>query len=195
VGLLANLIHVGTGEMVPAQFTGLTEKKVAVICVSNASAFGPTAASSELGRKVAAMLGQQVRKIEVVDPQEVADWIDQNGWDQLDYTALGEGVGAQMLVSIDLNTFSLHDGPTLYKGRADVRLRVYDIEQDGKVVFDKEPPQIQFPIQAGYYTSEISEREFRRKFLAVLAQRIARHFFAYELIEDFAQDTTLIGQG
>lgn len=193
VGLLANLIHVGTGNKVPARFSGLADKRVAVVCVSNSASFGPTAASMELGRQIAGLIGKNVRKVQIIEPQKVADWIDQHDWDRIDFQSLGQGVGAQRVVAVDLDSFGLHDGPTLFKGRADVQITVHDIEQGGAVVYEATPPQIQFPVQAGYYTTELSEREFRRKFLAVLAERIARHFYAYELMEDFAQDTALLG--
>ena len=110
VGLVANLLNVAQGNLIPAKFEGLEEHRVAVVCVSNSESFGPTTASVALARDVGKMLQQNVRKIQLIDPQTVADWIDKHGWDYLDYVALGKGVNAEMLVAIDLDSFSLHEG-------------------------------------------------------------------------------------
>lgn len=193
VGLVANLLNVAQGNLVPAKFKGLEEHRVAVVCVSNSESFGPTTASVALARDVGKMLQQNVRKIQLIDPQTVADWIDKHGWDYLDYVALGKGVNAEMLVAIDLDSFSLHEGRTLYRGRADVSITVYDLTQAGKEVFATVAPEIQYPMNSGYQTTEISETAFRRQFLSIIASQIAHNFYAYDVKEDYARDVSLIG--
>ncbi len=193
VGLVANLMNVAHGNLVPAQFKGLEERRVAVVCVSNSEAFGPTSASVALSKQVGKLLEQNVREISLIDPQAVADWIDENGWDYMDYVALGKGVDAEMLVAIDLDGFSLHEGRTLYKGRAEVSITVYDLLQSGKEVFATIPPQIQYPRNSGYHTTDLSEAAFRRQFLTIVSSQIARHFYAYDAKEDYARDVSLVG--
>ncbi len=193
VGVIANLMHVANGNFIPAEFTGLEAKRVAVVCVSNSESFGPTEASVILARRVGSLLEQSVDEIQLIDEQQVGDWIDRNDWDYLDYAAVGRGVDAEIVVAIDLNSFSLHEGKTLYKGRADVSLVVYDMTQDAKRVFSTKPPQIQYPLNSGYHTTDISEEEFRRQFLGLVARRIARNFYRYDVKEDYAQDATLVG--
>lgn len=193
VGLIANLMHVAQGNFIPAEFTGLQAKRVAVVCVASSEAFGPTEASVVLARQVSKLLEESVDEIQLIDGQQIADWIDRNDWDYLDYAAIGRGVDAEMVVAIDLDSFSLHEGKTMYKGRADVSLVVYDMMQGGKQVFSSTPPQIQYPLNSGYHTTDISEVEFRRQFLVLVARRLARNFYPYDVKEDYAQDTTLIG--
>ena len=192
VGLLSNLIYAAHGNLIPPAYNGLVGKHVAVVCVSNSASFGPTSASVDLSRRVAKQLQSNVTDITVVDPQEVADWIDQHDWDSLDYAALGQGVNADTVVAIDLDRFTVHEGQTMYKGRADVHIVVYDTVGGKREVFSKSPPQITFPAHAGQHTTDISEREFRQRFMTVLASRIARNFFSYEAKEDYAADRTLI---
>ncbi|MCA9242218.1 MAG: hypothetical protein KDA37_18530, partial [Planctomycetales bacterium] len=81
---------------------------------------------------------------------------------------------------------------TLYKGRADVKVVVYDMTQGGNEVFVYHPSQVQFPENSEYHTTDLSERSFRTQFLKVLSSRIARQFHAYNVEEDFARDTSVI---
>ncbi len=173
VGTLANLMNVAQGNVVPANYTGLKGKRVAVICVSNSEAFGPSFASIALAGQVGKLLKSNVSDVTIVDPQKIADWIDRHDWDYLDYKEVGRGVDAEMVVAIDLDTFSLHEGKTLYKGRADLEVVVYDMKQAGKEVFSYTPTQIQFPENTGAHTTDMSEETFRRQFLSVIASRIA----------------------
>ncbi len=195
VGLVANLVHVAKGNMVPPAFEGLKGRRVAVVCVSNSQAFGPTSASIVLARQVGKLIQQNVKEVSIIEPQKVADWIDEHDWDYVDYVAVGRGVDAEMVLAIDLDGFSLHDGKTLYKGRADVQLVVYDLTEQGggKEVFALVPPQIQYPKNLGMHTTDISESAFRRKFLNVVARHIAKQFYSYDMQEEFAEDTTIIG--
>ncbi|MCP4193226.1 MAG: hypothetical protein GY768_21655 [Planctomycetaceae bacterium] len=192
VGLLANLMHAANGNLAPAAYAGLEGKRVAVVCVSNSEMFGPTEASMDLAKRVGVLINQNVDEINLVSPQEIANWIDRNDWDHLDYTEVGRGITADMVVAVDLDSFSLHDGKTLYKGRADLKVVVYDMNQGGKKVFTATPPQIQFPSNSGYHTTDISEAEFSQQFVTLVARRVARNFYAFDVAEDFAADVSLI---
>jgi hypothetical protein len=191
-GTLANLINAAHGNLVPARYTGLKDKRVAVVCVSNSEAFGPTSASIELAQEVGKLLIANVHGVKLIEPQKIADWIDQNNWDYLDYPAVGRGVDAEMVLAIDLDSFSLHEGKSLYKGRADVKIVVYDMTQEGKEVFAHTPAQIQFPASSGYHATDMSERAFHRQFLGVVSNQVARQFYAYDTKEDFARDASVI---
>ena len=192
LGLVAHLINAAGGGLVPAAFPGLRDQKVAVVCVSN-SEFGPTSTSPELSRRMNRLLKSNVKDIQLVSHQEVADWIDRHDWDRVDFRAIGEGVGADLVVAIDIDTLSLHENKTMYKGRADVHVVVYDMES-GQEVFAKSPSQIVFPETAGIWPTEISERQFRKQFLDVVADRIARNFYPYDINDDYAREAELLSK-
>lgn len=192
VGTLANLVHMANGNLVPARYPGLKEKRVAVVCVSDSESFGPSYASQTLAREVGKLIRINVPKVTVISPQTIANWIDRNNWDSLDYKAVGRGVNADMVVAIDLSSFSLHEGKTLYKGRAELRVVVYDMLNDGEEVFAFQPSEIVFPENTGFHTTDMSEEELRARFLSLLANRVARQFYPYDVQEDFARDTSLI---
>ena len=190
VGLVANLLNAAGGGLVPAAFPGLRDQKVAVVCVSN-SEFGPTSTSTELSLRMNRLLKSNVKGIQIVSHQEVADWIDRHNWDMVDFPAIGKGVGADLVVAIDIDTLSLHESKTMYKGRADVHVVVYDMES-GHEVFAKSPSQIVYPDTVGIWPTDISERQFRQQFLNVVADRIARNFYPYDIHDDFARDAKLL---
>ena len=188
---MANLIHAVKGNKVPAQFDGLAEKRVAVVCASQSESFGLRPIAPIIAKSVGDLLAANVHKISVVDQQEIDDWMDRHDWDGIDYLSVGRSVKADAVVAIDIDSFSLSDSATMYKGRSDIGLTVYDVAT-GKVVYSNIPPQIQFPKNAVFHTADMSKREFRRRFLNVVSQRIARTFYPYDVQEDFAQDRTPI---
>lgn len=192
VGLVANLMHVAGADLVPAAYKGLAERRVAVVCVSNSEFFGPTSTSSQLARRINRQLHKKVPKIELIEQQEIENWIDQNEWDGLDFRAIGQGVDAELVIAVDVHSLSLHEGKTMFKGRADVELVVYDLTGGGGEAFSSSLQQVQYPVSGGVYTTEMSERQFQQRFLDVLATRVARFFHRFDANEDFARDADLL---
>ena len=192
-GLFANLLNVVGAGLMPAAFAGLEEQKVAVVCVSNSELFGPTSTSADLGIRISRMLTANVKEIELIPHQRIEQWIDENGWDMIDFITIGRGVEADLVVAVDVDSFSLHDGATMFKGRADVHVVVYDM-QTGQEVFSISPPQIEFPTTAGVPATSTSEKEFRKMFLDSLAGRIARNFYAFDINDDIAVDVVTMSR-
>ena len=190
-GLFANLIHAGWGHMVPPDYEALAGQRVAVVCVADSSSFGPRPVSETIAQQVSQLLAQNVREIQLIEQQEIEKWIDEHDWNQVDYLEIGHGVGAQQLVAIDLVSFSLHEGQTMYKGRAEADVKVYDLTTQG-IVYQSSPIEIQYPKNAGYHTTDISEREFQNRFVSVLSNQIARRFYPYDFKDDFAIDSTIV---
>ena len=194
LGLTAHLANaIRGGHKIKAEFTGLENKRVAVVCVLNSSSFGPNRVCSILERWVASILQKEVKDIEMTQQDEVADWIDNNDWDQMDYRELGQGVDAEMVLAIDLDGFRLHEGRPLYKGHADATITVYDMTDGGKVAYRIEMLDYTFPRNGARHTTEIREDRFRQLFVTVLARDIAKYFHEYLLEDDFARDALSLG--
>ena len=194
VGLAAQVLYMVKGEKVPAEFEGLEGKRVAVVCVAGSGNYGPGSAPSVLSQLVEAILRNQVKNIKVVRHEEVIDWIDNNDWNQMDYRDVGRGVNADMVVGLDLDGYRLHEDATMYKGRASVTITVYDMKKGGESVYRDTMPNFMFPVNGGQHVSETNEAQFQRKFLLILAQDIAKHFYAYEFKDEFARDAVLMHQ-
>ena len=189
IGLTSHFMYwIKGGPRIDAEFSGLQDKRVAVVCVTNSSSPSPNSISNLLERAVAILLQEKGKDIEVVHYEEVGDWIDNNDWDQMDYREIGNGVSADMVLAIDVDGVRLHEGMTLYKGRADVAVTVYDMNAGGKVVFRKSVPEFTFPQNGARHSTEMSEAQFRQLFVTVLAQDIAKYFYEYRLEDDFATD-------
>jgi hypothetical protein len=180
------------GNTNPAKFNGLEGKRVAVVCLDADSLKGPGSEADRIARGVATTLGYNVADIKLVRPSEIADWLDNHDQDFTDYKDIGRGVKADMVVGIDLESFSIHEGQTLLKGRASVATRVYDMQRGGEVVYESPSHEIAWPENGARHVTE-NEANFRTVFIHTLAQRIARDFYPYDKIEDFGSDADFLG--
>jgi hypothetical protein len=179
------------GNKAPAKFEGLEGKRVAVVCLDADSLKGPGSEADRVARTVATTLGYNVADIKVVRQSEIADWFDNHDQDITDYKEIGRGVKADMVVGIDLESFSIHEGQTLLKGRANVSTRVYDMQRGGEVVYESPSHEIAWPENGARHVTE-NEANFRTVFIHTLSQRIARDFFPYEKIDDFGADAAFL---
>ena len=180
------------GKDVQPEYTengGLEGKRVVVVCrATGISSFSPenVHAPAKLAEAISKLLKANVDDIEIVDPRKVADWTDHNP-DQ-PYAEIGEALKADVVVGIDLDEFRLQKGQTLYYGEAQVTLRVYDLKSDepGEAPWTKTIPQMEFP-PLGPVAATGKLGKFRRKFISVLADQIARKFYAHESNKSIAQ--------
>jgi hypothetical protein len=173
--------------MIPAKFDGLKGKRVAIVCLDGNSLSGPGGESDAVAKAVALTLGKNVPDIKLVRQNEVADWLDSHGDDLTDYRDVGRGVKADMVVGIDLLSFTLHEGQTLLKGRAKVGVKVYDMKKNGELVYEAAPQEIGWPENGARHVTE-NEANFRNIFIYTLADRIARDFYPFELSENYGTD-------
>jgi hypothetical protein len=186
--VLVTALYLFKGNDVDAEFAELKGKKVAVVCRPMvALQYRNSSVARDLAQQVTTLLEKNVPKIQVVDQRKVNKWIDENTWDE--YREVGKGVKAEMLVGIDLESFSIYQGQTLYQGKANAIVAVYDCQKNGKKVFEKIMPQSVYPPNSGIPTSDRLEGDFRRKFVSVLADQIARHFYSHDPYPDMAQDS------
>ncbi len=187
---LATAMWIVRGPNVPAEFPGLYGKRVAVVCSpSDSSLYAHPNVGKELARQVAWMLRRNVRKIDVVPDQKVAEWMDEHTWD--DYTEVGKALEADLVVGIDLNSFRIYQGQTIYQGRADLVMRVYDCAT-GEVLFERRPPEIVYPPNHVISASEVSERDFRTEFVQVIADQLARYYYPHDPRAQIALDAAAL---
>ena len=184
-GFLGHLGYWSGGSLVEPEYEGLTGHRVAVICVSDVTSYGAGTEDKMLARKVSSLLSENVPEIEVVPTNEVANWIDNNDWNSIDYREAGKGLRADRVVAIDLSGFRLHEDQTLYKGRAELAVTVFDMKNGGTEVFRRTLPEVSHPETGYYHTSDTSESTFRKVFLSVLARRASRFFFEYDAMYEF----------
>ena len=181
-------------QVTPAKTDALKSKRVAVVCISESVGYVPGSPAEHLARKVELQLKQNVRKIEVISQDKVIDWIDQHDWDTVDFQEVGKGLDAELVVAVEMASYRLHDGQTLFRGRADLRVRVLDLTNEGEVILDEKLFDIMFPENGGQSTAGTTEGRFRNAFTDVLASRVARLFYDYEFDRQIANEARLLSQ-
>jgi hypothetical protein len=185
--LLFTPMYLLKGSDVPAEYNGLEEKRVVVVCRPPTSLeYRYGSVDREIAKRVGVLLGEHVKKIDIVKWSDVEEWIDEQDYE--DVEQLAKAVKAQMVVEIDLEEFSLDKGSTLRQGKANLSMTVYNMEEDGKEVFQKNLNEILYPFNGGVPVQEKPEVEFRREFLTIVSERIGRHFYKHDPHVDFASD-------
>ena len=187
---VSHMMYVIKGNEIEAAYDGLEESRVAIVCVSDATSYGPDSLTHVISRAMGTRLTQQVKDIVVIPQHKIETWKDANGWDELDYEALGRGVDAGKVVAVEIGSYSIHEGTTLYKGRAMVTTSVYDLEREGHVVFSQGPAEYQFPKSHGRPAVSTNPQQFEAAYLSMLVDSICRNFHAYEKTETVAEDAT-----
>ena len=176
------------GYDIPPEWDGLKTKKVAVVCKALTSQdFNNAGASRALADGICERLKAHIKEIHLIDQQKIAKVMDEKGIDG--YLEIGKELKAEKVVAIDIEAFSVLDGPTLFKGRATVCVRVYDMA-DKQVEWHKRPPQFIYPTFGSTPMQELPEAEFRNQFVDNLAEQIARYFYPHDRHDDYATDVS-----
>src|SRR5690606_33807597 len=104
------------GNTIDAEYDELKGKTIAVVCRPPLSArYGPGNAGNDIAQELGFLLKQKVRRVKIIDPALIAQWTDEHEWDE--FSEIGEALGADVVVGIDLEKFDLYRGQTLYQGQ------------------------------------------------------------------------------
>ena len=186
--LLATGIYVlQGGNVVPPEFDGLEEQRVVVVCRPPSShEYRHAGASRAISQQVSELLVDNVEDIDVVNPREVDNWIDESDWG--DYKELAQAVHADKVVYIEMNDFELYKGKTLYQGQADVSVTIYDMTNNGRLVWDRHLGEVLYPANSGIPAQDKPVQQFEREFVDIVATRIAENFYKHDANSAFAVD-------
>ena len=187
VNLASNILYAINGNKAPADYPGFKGKKVAIVCGSE-KGLSNDATANLMTRYLEALLGKNVKEITIIPQDKVEKWLNARGWNESDYAEIGKGVGADQVLAINIMNMTLRDGMTLYKGKADISVSVYDVADEGKVVYRKSFPEFEFPKIGGPTVTDTTEARFHGLFLTVVSQRIATLFYDADPKEQFAID-------
>jgi hypothetical protein len=187
---LAVVMSVFKDTRAPAEYPFLEKSRVAVVVASEVGTF---ASDSDilLGREIAQLMQANVSKIRMVSTDEVMQWTREDALDALDVSALRSKLKVDAIVVVEVRDLTLRDGPTLYRGRSNSAVAVYDENHGDIAAFRREFPSLVFPTSS-ISASEINEGRFKRLYLEVLARRVSRTFYPYEPNEDVGLDAKTI---
>ena len=175
------------GNMVPPEFDGLRDQRVVVVCrPPSSNEYRHAGASRAVSQRVSELLVDHVKNVDVVNPREVDNWLDESDWG--DFKELAKAVHAEKVVYIEMNDFELFKGKTLYQGRADVSVTIYDMQNKNRLVWDRHFGEILYPTNSGIPAQDKPEQQFEREFVDIVATRIAEHFYKHDANSAFAID-------
>jgi hypothetical protein len=175
------------GNLVPAECEALEGQRVVVVCRPPAShEYSYPGASRRVAQRVSELLVENVKDIDVVNPREVDNWVDESDWG--DFRELAEAVNADKVVHIEFEDFRLDKGKTLYQGRADVTLTVYDMKKPNKPEWDDHIGEILYPTNSGIPAQDKPLQQFEREFVEIVAEQIAVKFYRHDPHASFAVD-------
>jgi hypothetical protein len=187
-GIAAQLGWMLWGRYEKAEYDGLKDKRVAVVVVSDASSYGPNVMTKMLATHISTYLNNNVKNIEMINQSEIEKWKDANNWQIADYVELGRALNADRIVAVEISSYSLTEGQTLYKGRANMTVSVYDLEKNGIHSYVRGPENFEFPKTHGRPAISSTQQQFESVFLQIMAEDIAKRFYKHEIIDNFAGD-------
>ena len=186
--LLATAMYIVEGTNTKADFAGLKGKRVAIVCRPVTSLhFHDSSVSRDLAKQVGTILEKHIPKINLIDQRDVFEWADEKNWDE--YVEIGKALKADIVVGLDLEEFSLYQGQTLYQGKANLKIMVYDVAHGKEAIFERNLPQAVYTPNAAIPAGEKPEAQFRRQFVNHLSELIARYFYDHDSTVDFASDS------
>ncbi len=117
-------------KKVPAEFKGLTGKRVAIVVYTDQNVqYEYPYARVDLSSVLAVELKKHVKKVTVVPPRRVVQYQDENiHWDSLDKTQLGRELGADSVLFVALDEYTMREpgSVNLYRGRITGQASVYE---------------------------------------------------------------------
>jgi len=131
----------------------------------------------------------RVQNVNVIDPDKVADWMDENGqWDQM--TDIAIPLKADYVAHLDLSTIRYREenSQNLYRGQADGYVYAYEIDDsDGnptaQEVFRREFKSTHpfAPVPANSVSAEIFKKDYLDRLCGQLAMKFYDHRVAAEI--------------
>ncbi len=183
----ANILEQLGYNKAPAKYAGLKGKKVAIVC-GNEKGLSNDAVSVLMTQHMTMHLKQNVKDIKIVGQNTIDNWLDSRGWAETDFQTIGKGVGAERVVCVTVENLKLKQGATLYKGRADVSITVYDIEKDGEVVFRQNLDGMTYPVMTETPAIDTTEAKFRSMYVGIVAKHLAPLFYDHDPKELYGLD-------
>lgn len=186
--ILATGIYVMQGgNMVPPECEALEGQRVVVMCRPPSShEYRHAGASRAISKRVSELLVENVKGIDVVNPREVDNWVDESDWG--DFRELAQAVRADMVVHVELDDFELFKGKTLYQGHANVTVSVYDMRDSSRLVWERQLGEILYPVNSGIPAQDKPVQQFEREFVGIVAEQIAINFYRHDPHAAFAMD-------
>lgn len=184
------LIH---GPNTPAEFKGLKGKKVVIACRTVTTAdVTNEGVPRELAHKVNYDFKKNIRKIEMVDQNEVDKSLKKKMYRIKDFRDIGTEFDADYVLGIELEHFQTTASHSQgnYQGRARFIVKVFDMNDGGQVVFDRTSDDIVYPPNSVIDSGNRSHEQFRREFVNRVSLHVGKYFYSYNPHDFVAEDAS-----
>lgn len=163
-----------------------TDKKLLVVCTTPHSIKSEyPAVDFELIDGITRRL--KLHGVDMVPPDDVATWIDDNGGMWNDPSELARSFDADYIVHIDLKRFTLREenSPTLWRGRVDGTVFAYEVidaggQKSATTVFEREYKS-EYPAHYPVSVDRKSLKIFRKEYVDHISDELARYFHDYRM--------------
>lgn len=186
-------MHATGMDMVPAEYEGFEETRTAIVVRTPSLRHSADPTAEEMSRRLKDEMMSHISDLTLIRREEIVSWYDSHGWDNRDYQQLGNDLGADRVLIVDLDNVKLREGGTLYRGTCDATAEVIDVTSGG-LVHTQSIDEFTYPKFAGQHVSETTEKRFRSLYLNVLASEIVRAYRKYDAHERFALDGKIASQ-
>lgn len=128
--------------------------------------------------------------VQIVNPDDVAKWIDKNGGRFDHPSELAREFDTEFIAVIDVDTFSLHDpnSPNLFHGNTSGQMQVFQVREVGG---SKEAQQVfagnfrnQYPPHGPVPVDSLSTKMFEKRFVDHLSERLGSRFYDYRISDE-----------
>jgi hypothetical protein len=149
-------------------------------------------------RELANLLSRQLQQsfkdnkenVTLVSTNKVEKYKDEHpNWRSLDVREIGKHFAADYVISLEINALSMYEkgsSNTLYRGHADVSLKVVDLSKTDEDTMYDEEYNTDFPRTRGPIpVSDNSAQQFRQAFLTQLARELSWRFTAHPTKDDY----------
>jgi hypothetical protein len=185
---------------IPAECASLKGKKVVILTTTVPGVSTDfLSLDREVSKQLTKILREKVKKIEVVDPSEVAEWMEAKpSW--TDPVEAARAFEADVAISLEISEFEIQNpnSPGLYDGRSQIHVRAIELAhpkddkgreqadqpKEAEEIYDKDvttvfPVQGHMPVEAG-----VSPGVFRSTFLKRVVEELSWAFVDHSSGDD-----------
>lgn len=168
------------------------DKEITIVIASRFESLEVRPEVQPTDQELAETLAQEFRKrakenkekIKVVPPLRVRPYLSKlKSWDAAGLIEVGERFQADYVIALNIQSLSLimpNSYNSLYQGKADVEVTVYDTHQPAlEAVILKQPFRCEYPTTRPIDSSSSSPAQFRQLYTSRMARDLVRWFTPY----------------
>jgi hypothetical protein len=147
--------------------------------------------STLLARQLEQAFKENKEKVVIVAPVRVEKYKDEHPqWRAMDAAEIGKHFDADYVINLELESLSLYEpgsGNQLYRGKAEIEVKVMDVNKPEEEPKYKETFTCEYPKTRGPQpASESNPQQFRQAFISQVAKELSWRFTAHPTSDDFS---------